>query len=268
MRVFHGFYGIMQDMIPTIICLLLTLTRGQALELKPRIVNGTKVKIGEIPFQVSLQAKGQHFCGGAILNKNYVITAAHCVYGRDFHIMRVVVGTVNVTVPGQIHTPVEVTVHRDYKPSSLKLNDIALMKVEPELIFSDAVQPVLLPDYDVKIPTETQVVVSGWGKLGGAAKEQSEILLKARIRVADQNYCRDVLKEKGYEIHSTQICAYDPTYRRGHCRGDSGGPLTANGILVGIVSWSSKDPYCASTKYPGVYTRVSEFIKWIKDSVK
>lgn len=46
-------------------------------------------------------------------------------------------------------------------------------------------------------------------------------------------------------------------------QGDSGGPLTVDGKLTGVVSWSIKDPDCASTKYPGVYTRVSEFVDWI-----
>ncbi|XP_076377027.1 chymotrypsinogen 2-like [Megalopta genalis] len=48
-------------------------------ELEPRIINGTVAKPGQIPYQVSLQTSSNHFCGGSILNADYVITAAHCV---------------------------------------------------------------------------------------------------------------------------------------------------------------------------------------------
>ena len=50
-------------------------------------------------------------------------------------------------------------------------------------------------------------------------------------------------------------------------KGDSGGPLVVDNKLTGIVSWSIKDPDCASTKYPGVYTRVSKYVDWIRKHI-
>lgn len=44
-------------------------------------------------------------------------------------------------------------------------------------------------------------------------------------------------------------------------KGDSGGPLTVNGKLIGLVSWGMG---CASTEYPTVYTRVTEYVHWIE----
>lgn len=49
----------------------------------------------------------------------------------------------------------------------------------------------------------------------------------------------------------------------GQCNGDSGGPLTVNGVQVGIVSWSIKP--CQVPPYPGVYTEVSHYISWITE---
>lgn len=52
-------------------------------------------------------------------------------------------------------------------------------------------------------------------------------------------------------------------------QGDSGGPLTIHkNLLIGIISWSSKDPDCASPLYPDVHTRVSEYVDWINEHIK
>lgn len=47
-------------------------------------------------------------------------------------------------------------------------------------------------------------------------------------------------------------------------QGDSGGPITIDGKLVGLVSWANG---CASISYPTVYTRVVSYLDWIKDNV-
>ena len=38
----------------------------------------------EFPWQISLKNLGRHICGGSIVNKNQVITAAHCVEQFQF----------------------------------------------------------------------------------------------------------------------------------------------------------------------------------------
>lgn len=45
------------------------------------------------------------------------------------------------------------------------------------------------------------------------------------------------------------------------CEGDSGGPATINDELVGIISTGAM---CASGQYPGVYTKVYNYIDWIE----
>ena len=46
-------------------------------------------------------------------------------------------------------------------------------------------------------------------------------------------------------------------------KGDSGGPVVLRGILVGVVSWGLDDT-CAQPEYYGVYTRVANYVDWIK----
>lgn len=48
-----------------------------------RIIGGMEAEVGEFPWQVSIQARNEHFCGGAIINEWWIVTAAHCLFYED-----------------------------------------------------------------------------------------------------------------------------------------------------------------------------------------
>ncbi|CAL7944839.1 unnamed protein product [Xylocopa violacea] len=225
--------------------------------LDPRIVNGQDVKPGEIPFQVSLQQNGRHFCGGSVLNAHYILTAAHCVVDQGAATdIEIVVGTTNLQVRPSMYRGSKIIVHEKYQSWNNWMNDIALIKVDTSIATGSQVSYVPLPSANEPVRAGAEAVVSGWGRLrmNGPTTDK---LQKARIYITDQTACRNVY----HTIFDSQICASDPQTVRGACNGDSGGPLTVNGKIVGIVSWSRG---CALSDYPTVYTRVTSYLDWIR----
>ncbi len=73
-----------------------------------------------------------------------------------------------------------------------------------------------------------------------------------------------------FTIANTEICAGVPEGAKDSCYGDSGGPLVAKAdnsrgyIQVGVVSWGVQ---CGNPALPGVYSRISQFYDWVKDTV-
>lgn len=65
----------------------------------------------------------------------------------------------------------------------------------------------------------------------------------------------------GNRITDDMVCAGIPAGGRDACQGDTGGPLAVNGVLVGVISWGNG---CGRPNRPGVYARVSYFVKWIR----
>lgn len=244
-----------------IICALITLINALSWNYNPKIINGENAKEGEIPYQVSLQNKFSsfHFCGGSILNENYIITAAHCVNGKFAEDIKVVAGTINLALPKYENDVHKIIIHEKYNYSDSWKNDIALLKVTP-FVLSNLISLVPLPSPDDIIKPNDVATVSGWGRLSQGGPTTIH-LQRVNILIANQEYCKLMYNKLNYNVYETQICAYYPTSEKGSCNGDSGGPLIVEGKLIGLVSWAMG---CALTDYPTVYTRVVSYLDWIK----
>ncbi|GFT87401.1 trypsin-1 [Nephila pilipes] len=239
-----------------------------------RVVGGRDVSDGEIPWQVSLQRKSMksgrifHICGGSIINREWVVTAAHCVALALLSNYRIVAATTNLRDENRIkslsgsdysvHKVVDVQIHDNYDMFRFR-NDIALIRVDPPFEFSNKIQSISLPS-----PGHTasgHAYASGWGLMQEGVRVTPSRLQTVELPLLSDSECRQAY---GDNLVETMICAGYKEGGKSVCQGDSGGPLFqsdgGHAVLIGVVSWGVG---CARPGKPGVYTEVSHYVDWI-----
>lgn len=229
-----------------------------------RIYGGKTVEIERYPYQISLEKNGRHNCGGSIISRHYVLTAAHCVDNYSPEILTVRSGSSFIHEGGKVHQVVRSIVHEDYKYTEygVPLFDVAVVEVKEPFEFDESRKPVELFDNQEKVAPESKAVVTGWG-----LTEKSSFLPRqlqvVEIPVNSGEFCNDAYKSFD-GMPMGQICAGENGL--GVCSADSGGPLVYGGKQIGIVSWSSA--VCAHPRFSGVYMEVASLRDWINFNAK
>merc|ERR1712168_1050289 len=238
-----------------------------------RIVGGEEASDGEFPFQVSLRSIGAlgatHFCGGSIINENWIVTAAHCCANQSPFSMHVVAGGIKLNNFENEEEPRDVDKiigHPNYASATIT-NDACLLKLKESLEWTDFVKPIALPAAGQDTPPGTDCTVTGWGTLSEGGFGLPNVLHKVTVPVVSDEDCNE--SYSGHNaIADSMICAGLPDGGKDSCQGDSGGPFFAgepgSEELIGIVSWGIG---CARKGYPGVYTEVSYFVDWIMETM-
>jgi len=242
-----------------------------------RIVGGVEARPNSHPWIVSLQQGRSHFCGGTLIrigNKeqtDIVVTAAHCVYDGTYD-LNVVAGAHDLDSRSersqQRVTARKTAFHPAYNSQTTE-NDIAVVVLDTPINFTSTVQPVCLPATGEQVPDGTEATVAGWGLTREGGYDTSSILLQVGVPTISSKQCSDSYRKAGIRIDPyVMICAGYSAGGKDACQGDSGGPFITKGTngytLQGVVSFGVG---CARAGYPGVYARVSEFLRWIDTQI-
>ncbi|XP_050585838.1 trypsin-1 isoform X2 [Bombus affinis] len=228
-----------------------------------RIVGGQTTRMNEFPWMARLSYLNKFYCGGTLINDRYVLTAAHCVKGFMWFMIKVTFGEHDRCTERGAETRYVVRVLTgDFSFLNFD-NDIALLRLNERVPLSDTIRPICLPTEKDKQYVGTKAIASGWGTLYEDGKP-SCLLQEVEVPVMSLQDCRNTSYSPRM-ISDNMMCAGYPDGKKDSCQGDSGGPLIAEREdkkyeLIGIVSWGNG---CARPGYPGVYTRVTRYINWI-----
>uniref|UniRef100_T1J010 Peptidase S1 domain-containing protein n=1 Tax=Strigamia maritima TaxID=126957 RepID=T1J010_STRMM len=217
--------------------------------------------------------KGEIFCGGTLISKKYVLTAAQCLdrYGGAFTDFTVLLGAYSLNPKSKSSLQLGVTkmfIHPQYTHIETLEYDIAILKLNKTVKFSDSIKPPCFPRPGNNYVGE-MATVSGWGQTDPESSETTPAaLMKINLPVLSLQFCTDTLGHI-QEFSSNSLCT-GHSHRKSICKGDAGAPLVVFGrtrwYLLGLASFGTFCQVPGFPSYPGVFTRVDNYYEWI-DSV-
>jgi len=241
---------------------------------RSRIIGGSETEVNEYPWMVALFHWGRVHCGGALINNQWVLTAAHCIEKDG---MEVVLGAHNLksNFPKSIRMKATNIIKH---PQNNDVYDVALLKLERPIDFSkhEHIRPICLPTDDSKTYEDNTATVTGWGTIAPRVFGNDR-LKEATVKVFSNEQCGVLYSQSRYRIaiKDSHICAGLVRKAQGSCRGDSGGPLITSGKgdgvtpgqnyeHIGVVSFG--ELACTNPDFPGVYARTTKVLSWIKEN--
>ncbi|PWA32570.1 hypothetical protein CCH79_00015075, partial [Gambusia affinis] len=241
-------------------------------QFSTRIVGGSDASQGEWPWQTSLQVRGTHICGGALISSQWVVSAAHCFYDDSVYspsVWTVYLGKLLLNRSSSIEEVARVQqIHlHQYYDSESHDYDLALLKLDRPAyaLLTGHARPACLPPATHQLEPGLLCWVTGWGaqQEGGNA---NNVLQKVDVRLVSEEAC---VRSYGYLVTPRMLCAGYRSGGKDACQGDSGGPLvcqepSGRWFLAGVVSWGKG---CGRPDYYGVYTRITRLTDWIKQVI-
>ncbi|CAH2322614.1 trypsin-like [Pelobates cultripes] len=224
-----------------------------------KIVGGYTCTKNSVPYIVSLNI-GYHFCGGSLITSQWVLSAAHC-YKPHFDVR---LGEHNIAVSEgteQFISSVKVITHSNYNRFTFD-SDIMLIKLASPATLNSYVNTVSLPSSCAD--AGTSCLIAGWGNTLSDGVQYCNTINLLQCLTAPVLPSSQCSKAYPWRFSSNMFCAGFIEGGKDSCQGDSGGPVVCDGQLHGVVSFGKG---CAQRDYPGVYTKVCNYISWIENTI-
>nr|XP_032527233.1 trypsin, alkaline A-like [Danaus plexippus plexippus] len=242
-----------------------------------RVLNGSPTTIQQYPIlaQMLLDAWGnqqyvQH-CAGVVLTSRHVISTAHCFQynretSRNYSLpqhWKIRVGSSYRNGGGTLHNIKKIISHEGFD-KNLYINDIAVIVVNKKFLIGNSVRQGTIVKPGAEIMPNSICTLVGWGATERDGPQPNQLQYTTMLTI-DLEDCKRRYKTIGAIITDSMLCAgrTDIDGVDG-CFGDSGGPLIYKGVVVGLVSFGHA---CGIRYYPGVYTKVSTYTRWIINTI-
>ncbi|KAK0042359.1 chymotrypsinogen A [Biomphalaria pfeifferi] len=239
------------------------------IETSMTILNGSDAPERSWPWQVLIKGE-QKLCSGVVISDRWVLTAAHCFNKTE----NIVMGFTDLDkwrLGAQYRTAALEVIHRNYQ-ASLKEGDIGLIMLNKPVAFNDYIRPICILKSSPRDFIYPEVCyVTGWGVHILTEKKIYNKMQQLKVQIMPHSSCRLLWSLRGIVIHSGHVCLeFNSTaHSAGVCSGDSGGPLSCKiqgkYYLLGLASFVEKG--CVRSFTPDVYTRVSDYLDWIKETI-